>query len=185
MPGMYSLVALFAAALVIGNFWLWRQLRLEYELPQIFTVGFGLSVAAFFGWWSPLVAVLAATLVLVVCTTRLKIDFWQWWDMVIPLGLLIFAPLAPGRVAISMVVGWAFLILVSKFYRRFSWYKSGRMGLVGSLAVAIWSVIQIEVAKFNLVWVYLAVLIGVSAAITIYIRSGRQLWPIKRNRPNQ
>jgi len=67
--------------------------------------------------------------------------------------------------------------LVSKFYRRFSWYKSGRMGLVGSLSVVVWSVIQVELANFGLVWVYLAVLIGVSAAILIYIRSGRQLWP--------
>lgn len=171
--------------LALGNFWLWRQLRLEYESPQIFMVGFWLSVAAVPGLWSPLVGVLAATLVLVVCAQKVKIDFWQWWDMVMPLGLLIFAPLAPWRIAISMVVGWILLTLAAKFYRRFSWYKSGRMGLVGCLACVVWSVIQVELANLGLVWVYLAVLIGVSAAITIYIRSGRQLWPTKRNRPSQ
>ncbi len=182
---MYWQVIYFVLGLITINFWLWRQLRLGHESTQIFAINFWLSLAATLGFWWPIAAVAAATLILIWYVKRLKIDFWQWWDTVLPIGLLIFAPLAPWKVGMSMLLGWVFLLLVARFYRRFSWYTSGRMGLVGSLACVVWAVVQVEVAKFSRVWVYLAVLIGVAAVISIYIRSGRKIWLPKRNHPNQ
>lgn len=170
------------AALVIFNFWIWRSLRLEYESAQIFEVAFWLSVISIGGLWYPIIAVVAATATLLVYSKRLHIDFWQWWDTVLPIGLLLFAPIAPWQVAITMAVSWVAVWLVARFYRRFAWYKSGRLGFVGSIACLAWGIVQAQLAKSSPVWLYLAVFIGIAALTNIYLRSGLKLWQPKRSR---
>lgn len=182
---MYWHIAYFVLSLIVANFWIWRQMRLEYESAHIFEVAFWLSLIAIGGLWWPMAAVGAVTGLLVLYSRRLHIDFWQWWDTVLPIGLLLFAPLAPWRIALSMVGYWTVVALVARFYRRFTWYTSGRMGLVGSVACVAWALVQLELAMFSLLWVYLAVLVIVAAATNIYIRSGHKLWLPKRNHPNQ
>lgn len=187
MFGMYWLIGGFVAGLVLFNFLLWKILREEYETSLIFQISFWLSLVAILGLWWPVAQAAGFTLVILVYAWRKQLDFWQWWDIVLPCGLLAFAPIfRPWWAIASAAVLAVGLWMIHGNYRRFSWYKSGRFGFTASFALLAWMSIQIEVAKQALLWVYLGLAISVVSAVIIYVRSGRNLWPqTKRNRLNQ
>lgn len=181
---MPLIIFLYLLAIVVFNFWLWKVLRLEHEPGLIFEIGFWLSLSTMVGLKSPVVWLGLVTVILIIYSRLKKIDFWQWWDIVLPVGLLLFAPIAPRMIALTMVICWFFLLAVAKYYRRFGWYKSGRMGLVGAVACVAWAGVQIEVANGGVFWIYLGLVIALTVAGIIYTRSGQNIWLSKRNHQN-
>lgn len=129
----------------------WKRLREDYVVSQIFTtsfyiiigiiVGYVLSVYFFYAWffWVSLVAAISSMFLGIF---KYKLSLVEIFEAVV-LGLLtVFALflfhdlISKGNVLSGVGGSVIFLLLIVFFfldsrYRRFSWYKSGRVGFSG------------------------------------------------------
>lgn len=195
------------------SFSLWRRMRPEYEQEKIlslFLVVFlsfmgggilgGWLVDGRWSWWSGL-GVLTGILALVRITSGLKWDVWEWWDELVQTGLGwgTVINLLEGKWlnAIFLCCGVIFVKWINNNYRKFRWYISGRLGLVGLAGVTWWLGSLLVVAFFEpgkIYWFGLTpnfwlAISGIPIVIVIgYRRSGRRLsqdiriWPKRKTR---
>lgn len=194
-----SLVVAFA----LGSFMFWRRLRGDYDGEQLLTMWLWLVVASWMGsgiwvWWTAggrqiWGAIGGSLLVLIWWSKRYK---WDGWDLVdawgaVSLAVAVLAAAGWGpvswQVALTSAIGLVVASLVRRWYRRWRWYTSGRMGVAGTIAIAWWGVINLVVANFAAWAVYSLGCTVVLAVVIIYLRSGRQInrdiafiWPNKK-----
>ncbi len=171
-------------------------MRLDYDEEKIITMTIILGVCGFFGgvglqlvglyWWCK----------------RVKWDFWEWLDALGPLLLVMSGFLGVTFGSKKMVwgilgiVGFGCVNWISKRYRKFGWYKSGKPGFVGIVSIMLWSLFEIVVATLVRGGIYLwglsvqqwecVVLLSVGAMM-LYLRAGldvsytfKSLWRKKR-----
>lgn len=182
---------------------LWRRLRGDYDAEQLLTMWLWLVVASWMGsgiwvWWSTSGrqiwgAVAGPLLVLAWWSKRYKWDFWELLDAWGPVGLAVAVLGAGGwgpagwQVALAAAIGITNVSLVRRWYRRWRWYTSGRVGVAGTVALTWWGIINLVIANFNSWAVYSLGWMVVLALVVIYLRSGRQIsqdlasiWPNKK-----
>ncbi|TSC83803.1 MAG: hypothetical protein G01um101416_1175 [Microgenomates group bacterium Gr01-1014_16] len=166
-----------------AGFWVWRRMRGEYEDEEILKLEMILGLVVVAGWiafrtWG---VVGAGLLVLGWWCRKKEWSFWEWMDVMMPAGLAGGAIVGLNWV---WVVGVGMVWLVGRTYRRWKWYRSGRAGLVGLVAVMFVAGGEIAVAKgsgYNLYWgdLELSQWIGiwtvVAAAVAVYLRAGRKV----------
>ncbi len=179
---------------VLGSFGLWRRLRDDYDGEKLLTLWLWLVVTAWVGsgvwvWWDTAWrqlygALILPVLVLMWWSRRFKWHFWELLDTFAPvtLAVLVLAALGWGPAgALSAVAAGGGVIvtaLVRKWYRTWRWYVSGKVGMVGIVAVAWWSVVNLVIANFSLWAVYSLAWIVILALVAIYLRAG--IWPNPR-----
>ncbi len=188
------------------SFSLWRKLREEYHNEEILTftliitlavvTGLGLSgvietgkLGGVSGWgmvlgllyavrkWSEgrnwdvweiadLLGIYGMRAWVIISAVRFVLG-WGMWELVFALG------------------GWATVELVSRGYRKFFWYPSGKAGLAGLTALLVYCVYEIVVAFLTNAPVYWWGLTGGQTVagwlagftlITIYVRGGQKLF---------
>ena len=193
-----------AVSFVLGSFILWRKLKSEYDGEQLLTLWLWLVVVAWLGsglwvWWSwqwrqIWGAVALPMLVLLWWSHKYHWHFWELVDSFGPvsLGVCILAASGWGPrgwlVALTATIGVILSVIVGRLYRRWQWYKSGRMGVVGIGSLAWWAVVNLVIANFHQWAVYSLAWVIAMAVVAIYLRSGRQLnwvWLSLKKQPKQ
>ena len=163
-------------------FSVWRKMREDYDEEDILTLLIWLTVAAWVGsrlvWtrWSglSLAGMMGLTFGLLGwwCWWK-KWDGWEWLDTVgvasLGLGAVGAASYGPGTVwlAVILAVGWGVGKGLVWGYRRFAWYKSGKVGMAGVVSLGWWAGAQVENA-YLLAWIVIA------CAVVVYLRGGRK-----------
>ena len=156
---------------VVSSFWVWRKMRGEYEEEGILTMLLGVTgagiLAAAWGWkwWTLWGVVVAVVAVLVMWCRQKKWDTWEWLDEIVAASMVIGLTAAVGSgqwmMGIFLGVGLVGSWLAAKYYRRWSWYKSGKLGLVGLMGLGWWMVSGLVIANWQTSAIYLAGLLVV------------------------
>jgi len=153
-----------------AGFFVWRKMREEYEEEEILKLVMILGAAVFAGAaWARTWGAVGAGLVAMGWWCRRKDwNFWEWLDTAGPVGLAAGVFVTLNWVWSAGIAGvWA----VGRWYRRWKWYKSGRPGLVGLVAILFLALGETMVANrvdYNL---YLGVWAAVAVLVAIYLRS--------------
>lgn len=197
-----------ALSFVLGSFVLWRILRSDYGGEELLSLWLWIVVLAWIGsgtwacsWFTiclpPLAAINGALLLTILATVwwgkKKKWDAWELLDTIGPITLAVgaLAAIAWGPekwlVALITCLGIILVALLRGMYRDFHWYKSGRVGFVGIMALGWWGLVQLVLANFDTWGLYSLGWITVSCVTALYIRSGRHLrqdfqflWPRKK-----
>lgn len=149
--------------IILLFFLLWKRLKDDYHYEKIFNLGFiiffGLATGYFvaksfvpsYWFWTQIFFVTASFLIGVI---KQKMKFFESLDALI-IGLLPWLGLTYLSDAISksslssFLAFWITLIFVFLFfflnsqYRKFSWYKSGRVGFAGITVAALFFLARI------------------------------------------
>jgi hypothetical protein len=186
-------IVLIILASLISQYVVWKEMRHEHESSEIFTFALLLNLVALVSLVWPYLGLIGGLAFLWAWSKRQKWDFWEWLDTLIPLSLLVAFVVSWSMgvdgwmVATVALSGWLLVIVLGLFYRQFNWYKSGRLGFMGIIALGWWGVVQLVVANLSIWAVYSFAWIVILSAVTLYLRSGRKLsedlkfiWPSKR-----
>ncbi len=174
-------------------FILWRNLKEDYPSAQIFSIGIQTIIGLFLGgvlaqflsssihvrflnaselwFWG---AFGGFFLVFSILVRRAHMRYWEVFQnafLGILLALFVFLVfLVPsmGMSAIYLVVlviiSLATFLLIQKNYRRFAWYRSGRVGVAGIIAAAVFFMGRAVIAAMGLPMLSLAGSIDVVAS---------------------
>lgn len=178
---MWILLYLFAA-LVVSSFCFWKFLRSDFDQEEIFshflTIVF---VSGVFGYFAGEWGIFFGFLLTLGCWCYYqKWDFGEWLDYWILIALPWIIPFHYFALFI-----WVVALILSKTYRNFSWYESGKMGFTGLSSVALWGVFKTVVAFVVIQKVYwlglsidqwFGVWLAIGGGISLYLRSGRKIW---------
>ena len=189
-------------AAVWSSFVLWKRMRLDMADAEIFgmTINLAIGMAAGNMLWSLVETgkwfalsgwgiVLGGFWVVWDWSKKNKFDFWELtdWLVVLALWFWFFGAIAYGPAA-KYAVGYAFLTLVliriiRANYRKFGWYKSGRVGLTGMLAIVMYAIYEIVmgvIAPIKIYWWGLTLSQTLGAwviaicLVTVYLRGGNK-----------
>lgn len=144
-------------------FFLWKRLKDDYHYEKIFNLGLVILVSLVLGlliskilmpsfWFWISFATIGLTFLFMIKNQKLK--FFESLDGLIigilPLLGLNFLIDAVKRSSLSsFLMFWTVLILIFLFffldsqYKRFSWYKSGRVGFTGLAIISLFFIIRI------------------------------------------
>ncbi len=168
----------------------WKNLKEDYDQEKILTlisllgiVGLICGYAVFLHEWGVMFPVL---LTLGLWCRKYKWNMGEWLDVLVPQGLLITSILGIW----PLILVYIGIMLLKRHYRKFSWYKSGKPGLVGLAGLAGWGLTRIIITFWDKTGVYLwlltldqwiGVLLFTTSIVIIYLRSGQKLvWPLKK-----
>ncbi len=175
-------------AVIWASFVLWQKMRNDFTNDEIFSFFLWLLAAAGLGAMGG--KVVGVMVVLVTgwwWCLRKKWDFWELFDILAVTGLWLWllGSLAWGPEAVwemlSAIVGIVLAWWVRSGYRKFSWYPSGKMGLVGMVSLLCFCLSQILVAIFTSAKVYwwgltvdqlVAAWVVAFTLVAIYLQSG-------------
>jgi hypothetical protein len=173
----------FGLAVVLGlgitSFNIWKQTRADYPEEDVL---FFQTMLALVVWISSythilLIQLLGASLFTVWWCAYKKWDVWEWIDKLgintLVFGALVSLAYGPKAFILSAILflGFAVTLMISKEHRGFSWYKSGKPGFVGLIALAFWlmiAVIQLPGSFYHWLWV------AILTMVCVYWRSGRK-----------
>jgi hypothetical protein len=169
---------------------MWRRLREDFTYDDVFTFTLWLAAAVLLGQKGDSMGVIALSAGALWWWCRKKEwDFWELIDFVSVVGLWLWfgSSLAwgPGAVwdTISALLGILLAWYIRNNYRRFRWYISGKLGLVGLFVLLYFSVSQVVIAIFLPTKVYwgsltlnqlIAAWVIAFSVVAIYLRSGRK-----------
>lgn len=151
-------------------FFLWKRLKEDYHFEKTFTLAIytlgGLLISFFvarqffpdYWFWVEVVGIMVGFGIGVV---RQKIRLYESFEgiligFLIWLSLIFMADSIANTSLTSFLAFWVSLFCVILFffldahYRRFSWYKSGRVGFSGLVTVGIFFLARSMVALFNI-----------------------------------
>ncbi len=141
---------------IVLSFILWREFKDQHDPEEIFTLTCLLAVVGLLvGKFSFSVAVLAMISVLVIWSHKMK---WNWGEWLDSFGL--YGTLSLVIYSWYFIFAFGILWLLKRYYRTFSWYRSGKPGFVGLCAVSIFGLSQIVIAFMTKANVYSAILGG-------------------------
>lgn len=164
-------IFLIALGFPLYLFILWRRLKEDAASQPIFSVGFYVTVGivlallaayflklSFFGFWF---GAIGAFLGFLLGWYRFKFRFFELFEALV-LGLLywltiLFLVDAVLVASFTSLAGFVFLgglIFLFYFlednYRRFTWYRSGKVGFAGLTALSLFFFVRAVVAAFEL-----------------------------------
>lgn len=193
----FVLLALKICVFIIADFVLWKKLREEYRDEEIlrfsiFVLVFGIIGYLFRKYFEGSGIVLSVVLGTYVWCKNNKWEFWELFDVLTPVAVFVWFGITFKIFALGLLF---LLLLVKSNYRKFRWYKSGKMGLVGLSGVLIYGLYEIGVAFSRQSGIYLGSLrinqivsafIISYAGVAIYLRSDRklkeELWRSRKNK---
>jgi hypothetical protein len=195
---VYLITAMFWSGFVI-----WKRMKEDFQNDEIFTFNFILVIwivagALAGGWlewggfglisgWGMVITGVAA---LWQWCMRYKWDFWELADFlaILALWMWLLGSIAWGPEAKwgagGAILGIILISLVKNNYKKFRWYKSGRVGITALAAICYFSAAQISIAMALPVKVYWGGLTASQwvsawsmafALVGIYLRAGRKL----------
>lgn len=151
------------------SFILWREFKDQHDQEEIFTLTCLLTLVGILaGKINLMVAILAMIITLVIWCHKMKWNWGEWLDI---FGL--YGVLSLTLYSWYFIFAFGILWLLKRYYRRFSWYKSGKPGFVGLFAVTIFGLSQIVFAFFTRANVYSAILGGwmiVASQVILWLR---------------
>lgn len=173
--------------ILVFLFFIWYRLKDDYHYEKIFNLAFLILLGLFLGYffskqivpqywfWSEL---LFMSLAFVVSIKKQKIKFFEGFDALVVsllpiLGLTFFGDSIKKSSLILFVEFWIILILVFLFfffdsqYRRFSWYKSGRVGFSG-VVIAILFFLSKMFFSFSNIDLYLSGTFAFTFLLVLY-----------------
>jgi hypothetical protein len=176
-------------AIIWASFVIWRKMREDNISEEIFSLTVWLAAAALVGRAADSMGVAVATVAVLWWWCRRKEwDFWESLDFLAVVGLwlwlggsLAWGPGAKWDLS-AAVLGIILAWYIRENYRKFRWYASGKVGLVGLFSLLFFSLSQEMIALFtptNVYWEGLTInqLIAswviAFSLVAIYIRSGR------------
>lgn len=178
------MISWFGLSLALGFVWysfvLWRSLREDYPEEDVLLTTVLLALTAyicsglgrFFGG-----SFLGVLIVLILWCYKKKWNFWEWADEAVtqslPLGVIGALALRSWVMAGILATSYSICLLTKRFYRGWSWYKSGKQGLVGTLAILGWSLPVAMILPGGVYWAGWFLTISI---IVIYLRSGHKIW---------
>lgn len=151
-------------------FFIWKRLKEDYHFEKTFTLAFyillGLLISYFlaqkllpqYWFWIELLGLAAG---FSIGTMRLKMRVWESFEGVLVggliwLSLIFIADSVVNSSLLSFLAFWVCLFSVVLFffldahYRRFSWYKSGRVGFAGLATTGVFFLTRSVVALLSL-----------------------------------
>lgn len=195
---------IFLIVLLFCLFIIWKRLREDYADEQIFSFSFLVSLAGLLGFslsyftfpnltlWN---AILGTLLAAISFSKRFSMRFFETLEAITPAILLILLTISVTGLRFS---GWSVLSLVepivnvfllllfvyvSRNFRKFLWYPSGKLGLASLMVLAFWGFGRAVLANFSpgvltfsdrLADSAFGTAGGILALFVIYIRSGRE-----------
>lgn len=188
----------FATVLSLGflfsTYVAWKNLREDYEPEKILTlmsllgiIGLICGYALLLHEWGVMFPVL---MTLGLWCRKYKWNMGEWLDVLVPQGLLIISFMGIW----PLIIVYVCIMLIKKHYRKFSWYKSGKPGLVGLVGLAGWGLTRIIIAFWDKGGVYLwlltldqwiGVLLLMTNTVIIYLLSGQKITWRKSNIPKK
>ena len=185
------MIGINTAILALGFLWTvyvaWKNLRSDYDEKEILTlmsllgiVGMIVGYALLIREWGVMLPVFG---VLVWWCRKYHWHLGEWLDVLVPCGIVV--------AAVSMKI-WALLLiyigvmLIKRNYRQFSWYKSGKPGLIGLSGLAGWAMVRISIGFFKpSIDQWIGVWLLTICLVAIYLLSGYKfVWP-QRKTQNQ
>jgi hypothetical protein len=157
-------------------FFLWKKLREDYEKDHIFTLGFlslfGLYIGFGIGrllpeywFWTSLVGFCVA---FVLYTRKAKLRFYESLEAAAPgLLLFLFVPFLTHAITTQNIVSGVaggvtlfcifILFILRKHYKRFTWYKSGKIGFASMVVFGFIFLLRTIIAlvlpdTFSIAW---------------------------------
>lgn len=158
------LITLLTSLLFLFAFWV--RLKEDYTQQQIFTTGFWvlfgigcgniLAVNFFDVWWF-WTGLAGGFLGLIAGIKRFHLRFFETLEAFVISGLLMFLSIAFSSlmadyspITLAMTLGIVFFIVLFLFldvhYKKFIWYKSGRVGFTGMTVLGLFFLIRSIVA---------------------------------------
>lgn len=172
----------------------WKNLKEDYEPEKILTLMSLLGIISLICGYALLLdewgVIFPALMVLGLWCRKYKWNMGQWLDVLVPQGLLISSVMGLW----PLIIVYICIMLIKKHYRKFSWYKSGKPGLVGLAGLAGWGLTRIIIAFWDKGGVYLwlltldqwiGVLLFTTSTVIIYLLSGQKLIWRKSNIPKK
>lgn len=162
---MFGMIIANLVGVLLLFFFLWRRMKDDYHYERIFNLGFVVLFALVLGlliskilmpsfWFWVSFATIAITFLLTIKNQKLK--FFESLDGlvigILPLLGLNFLTDAIKKSSLSsFLTFWTVLILIFLFffldsqYKRFGWYKSGRVGFTGLAIIGLFFLIRIVI----------------------------------------
>lgn len=163
---MFLKILLNTIGAVFFFFLFWRKLREDYRSPSVFSAAFyiliGIGVFGFlfnrflpeWWFWGNVLGVVSG---FGLGTFRFKFKFFESLEAIV-IGLLpwlsfVFLEDAVSRANLSSLLGFVVLFLITVFYlfidrhyKKFTWYKSGKVGFSGLMTLGVLFLVRTTVA---------------------------------------
>jgi hypothetical protein len=163
---MLAKIAFNTLGVLIFLFVFWKRLREDYPISQIFTTGLymiaGISLAViisakFFGSWGFWLSFIGAALGLALGVLKFKLRFFETFEAGVTATLpwlgVVFLSDSIEKSNISSFIGFIVIILLivlfyflDAHYKKFTWYKSGRVGFTGLTTLGLLLLLRAAVA---------------------------------------
>lgn len=184
-----------ALAFLIGSFLVWKKTREDYPEDDILSMTVILAVLSLVSFFSWRYISVAGTLLLPGVGMYLWVkkhnwNYWEWMDTVGPVSLVmaLLACLSWGPQYLLpsslFLLGLILVTILGKYYRRFRWYKSGKVGFVGVISIMAWMLAWIGIANWHVSGVYwgglvleswVSLWVIIACIVTLYVRGGRRV----------
>lgn len=168
----------------------WKNLKSDYDEEKILTLVSLLGIVGVLSGYAINLhewgVMFPALMVLGLWCRKYKWNMGEWLDVLVPQGLLITALMGLW----PLILVYVCIMVLKRHYRKFSWYKSGKPGLIGLAGLAGWGFTRIIIAFWDKTGVYLAfltldqwvsVVLFTSCVIVIYLQSGQKITWRKSN----
>jgi len=163
---MLAKIAFNTLGVLIFLFVFWKRLKEDYPTSQIFTTGLymivGISLAViistkFFGLWGFWLSFTGAALGLALGVLKFKLRFFETFEAGVAasffwLGLVFLSDSIEKSNSASFIGFIVIILLIVLFYfldahyKKFSWYKSGRVGFTGLTTLGLLLLLRAAVA---------------------------------------
>lgn len=162
---MFEMIIANLVGVLLLFYFLWKKLKDDYHYEKIFNLGFvilaslalGLLISKFtvanYWFWISFITI-AITFLFTIKNQKIK--FYESLDGLVIglmplLGLNFLVDAVKKSSLSSFLTFWTVLILIFLFffldsqYKRFSWYKSGRVGFTGLFIIGLFFLIRIVI----------------------------------------
>ncbi|KKQ75852.1 MAG: hypothetical protein US96_C0003G0010 [Candidatus Woesebacteria bacterium GW2011_GWB1_38_5b] len=165
-------------------FFYWRRLREDYTSKIIFSsiiyvicglfIGTVLGTRIGYWFWTSLLGILLAFL---VARKRFNLDFIEVLEAIISSFGIAFAFVSAGKVIfayslgvlidlVQVLLAIGVYIYVDRYYKRFTWYKSGRVGIAGLVSASFYFISRSFIMLY-LTHSYVDVLLSLTVAFLL------------------
>jgi hypothetical protein len=164
---IFSVMLLIIGA-ILFIFLFWKKLREDYPANYIFTTAiysllglflFDLVFSRYLHSWWFYGTILGSVLGLLIGVLRYKLRFYETYEAfvvgILPLSSFVMLSDAVSVRSLASFIYFVFIVILmglfytfDKHYKKFSWYKSGRIGFSGLTISGIFFLVRAIVASF-------------------------------------
>lgn len=153
-------------------------MRIDYKEEKVLAFSLiWLAEIVFFGWaagftglivWGGLLGGLLTTIVF--CKV-FRWDVWDWLDVTLllsfGLGVIYYSFFGNWISILLAAIGGVVVFITHRMYRRWGWYKSGKLGLSGLIGLAYWGGMHVAMD-----WLGISMIIGAIVLLISVVAMG-------------